>query len=98
MKACTRFDGVENRHESFQPASFTQDAAMPSKPLSKREVECLHWAAMGKTSWEIGIILGVSERTVNFHVGNACGKLGVYNRRAAVAQALKHGLLPSFIS
>ena len=44
------------------------------------------------------IILGVSERTVNFHVGNACGKLGVYNRRAAVAQALKHGLLPSFIS
>ncbi|MBO1113660.1 helix-turn-helix domain-containing protein [Bordetella petrii] len=70
---------------------------MPAKPLSNRERDCLHWSALGKTSWEISVILGVSERTVNFHIGNACSKLGVYNRRAAVAVALSQGLLPALI-
>ncbi|MBV7484551.1 helix-turn-helix domain-containing protein [Bordetella sp. BOR01] len=70
---------------------------MQEKPLSNRERDCLHWSALGKTSWETAIILGVSERTVNFHIGNACSKLGVYNRRAAVALALRQGLLPSLI-
>ncbi|MBO9353283.1 helix-turn-helix transcriptional regulator [Bordetella petrii] len=67
---------------------------MQAKPLSNRERDCLYWSALGKTSWETGVILGVAERTVNFHIGNACSKLGVYNRRAAVAQALSQNLLP----
>lgn len=66
---------------------------MSEKTLSKRELVCLHWAALGKTSWETASILGISEHTVNFHLRNACGKLQVRNRRAAVASALRRGLL-----
>lgn len=68
-------------------------AAMPEKKLSDREETCLHWAAAGKTSWETAIILGISERTINFHLQNACRKLSARNRRAAVAMALTKGLL-----
>lgn len=56
--------------------------------LSARECECLHWAAAGKTSWEIGRILSLSERTVNFHIGNAMRKLEVTTRGQALAKAL----------
>lgn len=62
-------------------------------PLSARESECMRWAAMGKTSWETACILGVSERTVNFHLGNAFLKLNVTNKQAAVAQAILQGLI-----
>ncbi|MGS1007772.1 LuxR C-terminal-related transcriptional regulator [Achromobacter anxifer] len=48
---------------------------------------------MGKTSWETARILGVSESTVNFHLCNACEKLGVRGRRAAVVAALRLGLI-----
>ncbi|MCY1313050.1 helix-turn-helix domain-containing protein [Achromobacter agilis] len=61
--------------------------------LSARQAACLQWAALGKTSWETARILGVSESTVNFHLRNACDKLGVRGRRAAVVEALRRGLL-----
>lgn len=65
------------------------------KLLTERELQCLHWAAMGKTSWEIGMILGVAERTVNFHVQNACHKLQARGRQAAITAAYRNGLLPA---
>lgn len=71
------------------PAVAPQGAAK----LSSRERECLRWASVGKTSWETACILEVGERTVNFHLGNAFGKLKVNNKQAAVAQALLQGLL-----
>ncbi|WP_437570306.1 helix-turn-helix domain-containing protein [Sorangium sp. So ce542] len=49
----------------------------------------------GKTSWEIGVNLAMSERTVNFHLHNASAKLGVSNRQHAVAKAMLLGLLRS---
>ena len=67
------------------------------KPLTERELTCLHWAAVGKTSWEMGAILGLSERTINFHVQNACQKLGVHSRQAAITLALQAGLLSVLI-
>ena len=66
---------------------------MTSPKLSERELECLEWVSFGKTSWETAIILGVSERTINFHLLNACRKLNVYGRQAAVALALRQNLL-----
>ncbi|GAA0504097.1 MULTISPECIES: helix-turn-helix transcriptional regulator [Pigmentiphaga] len=71
------------------------DQDQPALPirLSAREQECLHWASMGKTGGETAQILGVSERTVNFHLGNAFAKLQVNNKQAAVAQAILQGLL-----
>jgi len=65
------------------------------KPLTARELECLHWAAMGKTSWEIGMILGVTERTVNFHIQIASHKLQVRGRQAAITAAYRTGQLPA---
>ncbi len=45
--------------------------------LSPREFECLEWAALGKSSWEIGQILGISRHTVASYLDNAKEKLGV---------------------
>ena len=72
-------------------------SATPSLPhgatLTPRELECLRWAVIGKTSWEIGRVLAVSERTVVFHLQNASRKLGVCSRQAAVARARSMGLI-----
>ncbi|MDA8106228.1 MAG: helix-turn-helix transcriptional regulator [Nitrospiraceae bacterium] len=55
--------------------------------LSTREKEVLGWLRMGKTSWDISVILRISERTVNYHVNNIMRKLGVVNRMHAVSMA-----------
>ena len=62
--------------------------------LSPRQLECLRLAAAGKTSSEIAAALGISSRTVDQYVGEACERLGVRNRIQAVAKALTLGLLP----
>jgi LuxR family transcriptional activator of bioluminescence operon len=67
---------------------------LPPRPgLTPREIECLLWAAEGKTSWETSQILSISERTVIFHLQNASSKLNVTNRQHAVARAISLGLL-----
>jgi DNA-binding response OmpR family regulator len=55
--------------------------------LNDREVECLTWAARGKTSTEIAQILDLTKRTVDFHIDNARGKLGATTRTEAVIKA-----------
>lgn len=62
------------------------------KELSSREVTILNWMKNGKTNWEIGKILGVSERTVRFHIESIFSKLEVTSRSQAVATAIEHGL------
>lgn len=64
-----------------------------STKLSVREKEVLRWVSIGKTSWEISIILKISERTVNFHLTQAARKLGVNGRRAACTVAMVQGLI-----
>lgn len=61
--------------------------------LSKREKECIAWAANGKTSEEIGKKLHISEQTVVFHVNKVVRKLGVRNRIHAVALSVALGLV-----
>lgn len=56
--------------------------------LTERERECLRWTAEGKTGWEISKLLGISERTVVFHLENAARKFGVFGRRQAAARAV----------
>jgi len=55
--------------------------------LNDREVEILTWVARGKTSSEIAQILGLSKRTVDFHIDNARTKLGAATRTEAVLKA-----------
>ncbi|UXH77465.1 autoinducer binding domain-containing protein [Roseateles amylovorans] len=61
--------------------------------LSAREREVLRWSCDGKTSADMAQIIGVSEATVNFHMRNACQKLGTGNKTAAAVMAALMGLL-----
>ncbi|WP_315773499.1 MULTISPECIES: LuxR family transcriptional regulator [unclassified Bradyrhizobium] len=61
--------------------------------LSPRERECLTWTAEGKSSWDIGIILKISENTINFHIKKAARKLGTNSRTVAVVRAIRLGLI-----
>jgi DNA-binding NarL/FixJ family response regulator len=55
--------------------------------LNDREVEVLTWVARGKTSAEIAQIIGLTKRTIDFHIDNARGKLGAATRTEAVIKA-----------
>jgi LuxR family transcriptional regulator len=61
--------------------------------LTQREREVLRWTAAGKTSAEIGAILGISTRTVNFHILTVFDKLSVVNKTQAAVKAQMNGLL-----
>lgn len=65
----------------------------PSARLSDREAETLTWSARGKSSAEIAVILGLAERTINFHITNAMQKLGVATRIQAAVKAASEGLI-----
>lgn len=64
-----------------------------SVDLSEREAETLTWASRGKTSAEIAQILGLTKRTVDFHIDNARIKFGVATRIQAVLKAANEGLI-----
>lgn len=63
------------------------EALMNIFKLTTRESEVLYWATKGKTSRDIGDILGASPRTVNKHLEHVFVKLGVETRTAAAALA-----------
>lgn len=62
--------------------------------LTPRDIECLRWVARGKSSHDIGKILGLSPRTVDDYLLKACAKLGVRGRIQAVFRAVALGILP----
>ncbi len=84
-------------------AVYAQDAAqrilVPAQPdsnlpaLTPRELEALRWTMEGKTAWEVGHVLGITERTASLHVNNATHKLGCVNKHQAVLKALRLGML-----
>ena len=61
--------------------------------LTPRELEALRWTMEGKTAWEVGAILGISERTAVLHVTNAMHKLDCASKHLAVLKALRLGLI-----
>jgi LuxR family transcriptional regulator, quorum-sensing system regulator CciR len=65
----------------------------PGSRLSKREVECLRWAAIGKTDLEISMIMSRSRATVRFHIHNASVKLDAVNRSQTVFKAAQLGYI-----
>lgn len=84
-------------------AVHAQDAAMrvlvPERlqlerpKLTPRELDGLRWTMEGKTGWEVGSILGISERTAVLHINNAMHKLNCSNKHQAVLKALRLGLI-----
>jgi DNA-binding CsgD family transcriptional regulator len=61
--------------------------------LSDRERECLQWVADGKTDWEIGQILSISEKTVNAYIERVKHKLDVQTRPQALVVAIRRRLI-----
>ena len=61
--------------------------------VTPRECQILRWVAAGKSDWAIAQILGISRKTVNFHVENAKRKLGTSTRVQAVLVAAHRGLM-----
>ena len=70
---------------------FTGSKTPVVEQLTDRELEVLSLAAKGFTNKAIGVQLGISDRTVQGHLANIYGKLGVGSRTEAVTRALKLG-------
>ena len=65
----------------------------PPPQLSRRERDVLLWASDGKSNSSIATILGISEKTVEFHFSSVFKKLQVNNRILAVLKALRVHLI-----
>lgn len=77
----------ETLERTFEAAASARDK------LSARELECLRWAAAGKSSDEIAIILGISAYTVSSYFKTATRKLDSVNRMQAIARAMRMKLI-----
>lgn len=80
-------------HSAYSVVGRTEEKRDRGSLLSLRERECLQWIARGKTSGDVGIILQISEHTVNYHVKNALHKLDANTRILAVVKAISYGLI-----
>lgn len=65
----------------------------PHDALSLRELEVCRWAAEGKQVSDIAQILGITPRTVTFHLNNVVSKLGASSKSQAISWALKQGMV-----
>jgi len=71
--------------------ALSRDKVATTRRLSTVEAEVLRWAARGKTAWETGQILRISERNVRWHLEEAQRKLMTKNKTATVAVAIVKG-------
>lgn len=71
-------EGLEVRHLTSNEAPVR---------LSRREQDCLHWAAVGRSTKEIADIMKLSDNTVNEYFASAQRKLKASNRVQAVVRA-----------
>lgn len=59
--------------------------------ITQREKQCIQWASMGKTAWEISQILEISQKTVEFHLANCVKKTNSTNRQHAIVKCILSG-------
>lgn len=65
----------------------------PVDPLTARELQVLRLVTAGRRNAEIAEELGISLKTVEFHIGNVLAKLGVRSRAEAIQATRELGLL-----
>jgi DNA-binding CsgD family transcriptional regulator len=79
-------------HETLV-ARCSAPATQSNAPLTERERECMALVARGMTSADVGVKLGITARTANFHIGNVMVKLGAVSRGEAIARAITANLV-----
>ncbi len=80
-------------HTVYEDLGGVSYEANVAPSLTPREIDCLSWAAKGKSSWDISVIIGISHNTVNYHMKNALRKFETSSRVVAVVKAIRFGLL-----
>lgn len=80
-------------HALVRKLSGKRSDGAASPTFSRRERECLQWYAAGKSEWEIGEILSISEKTANTYLERAKQKFGVATRKQAIVAALRSGVI-----
>ena len=80
-------------NDSLEKFITQSSLVMPEAILTNRETEVIRWTADGKTCYEISMILGISERTVNFHLKNVMIKLNAHNKISATVKAIALSLV-----
>ncbi|MBI1880436.1 MAG: response regulator transcription factor [Chloroflexi bacterium] len=83
--------GWVSRQVAVQMATWLQEETT-QPALTKRELEVLKLVVKGKTNQEIGITLGISEKTVEKHLEGVFTKLQVSSRVEAAVHAVREGL------
>lgn len=86
-------DYVYESSNKFARVSKREVAVNAPTSLTPRELECVKWVMVGKSSWEISQILKCSEATINFHIVNLKKKFKVRTRQQAVVKAIKELLI-----
>lgn len=77
-------------HEAIRRLVYAPELMPLQTPdLTAREVECLKWWVAGKSAWDIGQILSLSERTIRFHLDNIKRKFGARGKAQVVAKAIQ---------
>jgi DNA-binding NarL/FixJ family response regulator len=86
--------GWVSRRVAAQMAAWTrgEDSQGVMAALTSRELEVLEWVVAGRTNQEIGLELGISEKTVEKHLDAVFKKLGVASRVEAAVLAVKAGI------
>jgi DNA-binding CsgD family transcriptional regulator len=75
--------------------AYRRSTNVEAVKITRREKECIRWASVGKTSWEISQILSISQRTVDFHLTNCIRKTNSTNRQHAIVKCILSGELLS---
>ena len=86
---------IQARNEAVSVADALHHQPSGEHPFSPREHEVLCLAAQGLTNKEIAYRLGISERTVQFHINSIFNKTSTNSRTEAVALALRNGWISS---
>ncbi|NRR32721.1 autoinducer binding domain-containing protein [Oxalobacteraceae bacterium] len=84
---------IEEAHQRMSELLLARHAPEVRQHITLREREILRWTADGKTAYEIGRILLISENTVAFHIKNVVSKLRASNKVQAAVKASALGLL-----
>ena len=97
-KTNTSPQSVERRALAAEELSDPKRIKAPYSPhsnaphLSPRQREVLFWAAHGKSAWEIGRVLDLTEATVKSYIASGCKRLNAQNKVHAVAICMTLGV------